>query len=202
MIRAQLLVFAKPPRIGISKTRLAAELGVSEARRIANFLLNRTLKTAHTGPWKTTLYVSPDNEAHLPRGAFANPRYSLRPQGPGNLTTRLERGLTGASNGPVLFVGTDAPAMTTLHLHAAIQSLKTNDAVFGPANDGGFWLFGLNKYHKTRSPFQNVRWSSPHALMDVRKNLPQPDRVAMLPTLIDIDDRNDWIEWTKTQSRN
>ena len=41
---ASLLVFAKPPRIGLSKTRLARSLGSpGEARRIATMTLGRTL---------------------------------------------------------------------------------------------------------------------------------------------------------------
>ncbi len=200
MTRAQLLVFAKPPRIGLSKTRLAASLGNTEARRIASFLLNRTLKTAHTGPWQTTIYVSPDNETRRARGAFSNPNHTLRPQGPGDLTDRLDRGLSEAANGPILFIGTDAPDMTAAHIHAALLALKTHDAVFGPASDGGFWLFGLNKSSRTQSPFQNVRWSGPHAMDDVQSNLPADNRVAMLPTLTDIDDADDWKAWQHSQS--
>jgi len=71
----------------------------------------------------------------------------------------------------------------------------THDAVFGPASDGGFWLFGLNKTARTRSPFDPVRWSGPHAMTDVRANLPSTARVAELPTLIDLDEAEDWKAW-------
>lgn len=200
MIPAQLLVFAKPPRIGLSKTRLAAGLGAGEARRIASFLLSRTLRTAHAGPWQTKIYVSPDSQAQTQLSGLAKPTHILRPQGDGDLTDRLERGLSEAPLGPVLFIGTDAPDMTAAHIHAAIRSLRTHDAVFGPASDGGFWLFGLNKTSRTRSPFRPVRWSGPHAMEDVERNLPTDSRVACLPTLIDIDDAEDWAAWNQDRS--
>ena len=60
--------------------------------------------------------------------------------------------------------------------------------MFGPATDGGFWLFGLNKTARTKSPFGRVRWSGPHAMADVKANLSAEARVAELPTLIDLDE--------------
>ena len=59
------------------------------------------------------------------------------------------------------------------------------------------WLFGLNKTAQTRSPFESVRWSGPHAMADVRRNLPNSARVAELPTLIDIDEAEDWMAWRR-----
>lgn len=195
MKRAQLLVYAKPPRIGLSKTRLAAGLGRAEARRIASAILHRTLKTSHSKLWDTRIYVSPDSEAPSRQRPFDKAHYDLRTQGNGDLTDRLNKGLKEADVGPVIFIGTDAPAMTQSHIRDAILKLRHHDAVFGPASDGGFWLFGLNKTARTQSPFHNVRWSGPHAMADVMNNLRSNSRVARLATLIDIDDADDWKAW-------
>lgn len=194
---ATLLVFAKPPRIGLSKTRLAKGLGKTAARRIAGFTLARTLKAARASGCAVTLLVSPDG---LIRQAGAGRIFAsmpLQPQGPGGLTKRLSLGLRNAPPGPVLFIGTDAPDMTAACLRRAARLLRRSDAVFGPALDGGFWLFGLNKGPRTRSPFHDVRWSGPHAMEDVRSNLPPMSRIGLLDPLIDIDEADDWRAWTR-----
>ena len=69
--------------------------------------------------------------------------------------------------------------------------------MFGPAEDGGFWLFGINKSGRTRSPFRNVRWSGPHAMQDVWSNLPGHADIGLLPMLMDIDQLSDWRAWNR-----
>jgi glycosyltransferase A (GT-A) superfamily protein (DUF2064 family) len=80
-----------------------------------------------------------------------------------------------------------------------VRALRRHDAVFGPAEDGGFWLFGVNKHPGLPSLFDNVRWSGPHALADVRANLPSSARLSLLQTLQDIDDKNDWKRWSRNK---
>ena len=196
MIRT-LAIFAKPPLIGLSKTRLANTLGAGEARRIARWTMGRTLRQADDPRWSTVLYATPDNRLFDTLGGLWSDHLERRSQGQGDLGQRLTRGLDEAHLGPVLFIGADAPDISRALIWQAFRALKTHDAVFGPASDGGFWLFGLNKAVRTPSPFTDVRWSGPHAMADVRRNLGSVARVAELPVLIDIDDADDWLAWTK-----
>ncbi|KCZ59641.1 TIGR04282 family arsenosugar biosynthesis glycosyltransferase [Hyphomonas chukchiensis] len=195
MTKATLLIYAKPPRMGLAKTRLAAGLGLTEARRVAHFTLARTMRTARSGYWTPLLYTAPDSALDDSIGGLWPATLTRRSQGHGGLTERLDKGLAEARSGPVLFIGADAPDLSPALLRAAIRTLQTHDAVFGPARDGGFWLFGLNKGPRTRSPFGKVRWSGPHAMEDVWGNLPPHARVGLLPMLIDIDEANDWHAW-------
>lgn len=192
---ATLLVFAKPPRIGLSKTRLAKGMGPAAARRIASFTLSRTLRAAQAGGCRVILYVSPDSEACNARGPFRG--FQLKPQGPGDLTRRLGLGFRQAPPGPVMFIGADTPDIRPARLRQAVSALRRNDAVFGPARDGGFWLFGLHKGPQTRAPFDGVRWSGPHAMEDVWSRLPPRSRIGLLDQLTDIDEVADWKEWTR-----
>ena len=197
MVRPTLLVFAKPPRIGLSKTRLAEGIGRAEARRIAGFTQDRTFRAAAGSGCETVIYAAPDSTlratttthwpAHLPR----------RSQGHGGLGERLEKGFIDAPPGPVLFIGTDAPDVSPALLRQAVRLLARHDAVFGPAEDGGFWLFGINKGPRTRSPFRHVRWSGPHAMQDVWSNLPGHANIGLLPMLMDIDRLGDWRAWNR-----
>ena len=195
MTKATLLIYAKPPRMGLSKTRLAAGLGLTEARRVAHFTLARTMRAALNGHWTSVLYAAPDMAMTDSVGGLWPASLERRSQGHGGLTERLNKGLAEAPPGPVLFIGADAPDIAPALLRNAIRTLQNNDAVFGPARDGGFWLFGLNKGPRTRSPFCNVRWSGPHAMEDVWGNLPLHARVGLLPVLDDIDEADDWHAW-------
>ena len=196
MKRPQIYIYAKPPRIGLAKTRLAAGLGSKvAARRIATALQAKTLRAALRGPWETVLYTAPDRELPNSLGGLWPVHLERRSQGPGDLSDRLSKGLREAAPGPVLFIGSDAPDISTGLLRQAVRELARHDAVFGPAQDGGFWLFGLNKSARTKSPFYNVRWSGPHAMEDVWANLPDDASIGMLPQLIDIDDAVDWEVW-------
>ncbi|MFN3910977.1 TIGR04282 family arsenosugar biosynthesis glycosyltransferase [Hyphomonas sp.] len=197
---ATLLIFAKPPRIGLSKTRLAADLGKAAARRIALFTLGRTLRAAQASGCNVRVYVAPDAVARRPGEAGLFRGAALFPQGGGDLTDRLTRALREAPCGPVLFAGADVPDITPARIRQAAALLRQKDAVFGPARDGGFWLFGLHKRTGTPAPFAGVRWSGPHAMEDVWSQLPSSARIGLLETLIDIDEAQDWEDWNQSRA--
>lgn len=197
MRSATLLIFAKPPRIGISKTRLARGLGAAEARRIATFTLARTLCAARASGLRTLVCVAPDGMVRDRASERLFGGLDLAPQGQGGLTERLTRAFNAAPPGPVLFVGADAPDVNAPRLKDAVRKLRRHDAVFGPARDGGFWLFGLHKGPRTIAPFEGVRWSGPHAMEDVWSQLPPRSRIGLLDMLIDIDEADDWTDWTR-----
>lgn len=191
------LIFAKPPLMGVSKTRLACTLGKAEARRIARMTMARTIhEVSGATRWNTVLYATPDKYLTRNFGGLWPIHLQRRSQSTGDLTARLDKGLREAPRGPVLFIGADAPDITRALIWQAFEALKTHTAVFGPASDGGFWLFGMHKRARTVSPFGNgVRWSGPHAMADVKANLGAGAKVAELVTLIDIDEADDWRAW-------
>lgn len=201
MSRPRLLIYAKPPRMGLAKTRLAAGAGRTEARRIAHFTLARTLRAVRASGLDAALYLAPDRALGETLGGLLPahlPRFS---QGPGTLTHRLARGLADSPAGPILFIGTDAPDLTAGHLIRAARRLQRHDAVFGPASDGGFWLFGVNKRPGLPAIFEDIRWSGPHAMADLRTNLPGKFRVSLLETLQDVDEISDWKSWNRDKNR-
>jgi glycosyltransferase A (GT-A) superfamily protein (DUF2064 family) len=98
----------------------------------------------------------------------------------------MQRIFDVCGHGPLIIVGTDIPFVTRETVARAFRQLRGADAVFGPAEDGGYWLVGLRRRPRTLSPFENVRWSSPHALADTLANL-RGRNVAFAETLFDID---------------
>ncbi|WP_300376462.1 DUF2064 domain-containing protein [Henriciella sp.] len=197
MMKPTVLIFAKPPRMGLSKTRLARDIGSTEARRIARFTLARTMRATMSPAWRTELHIAPPRAAGETLGGLWPPGLHRYAQVSGNLGDRMTHAMMQAPPGPVIFIGTDTPDIRRSHIDQCTRHLGTDRAVFGPATDGGFWLFGIG--HRLRSPalFTSVRWSGPHAMEDVWSNLPARTEVTLLPQLIDLDTGEDWNLYKK-----
>jgi glycosyltransferase A (GT-A) superfamily protein (DUF2064 family) len=118
------------------------------------------------------------------------------PQGRGGLGQRMQRIFDFCGRGPVIIAGTDIPFLTRGIIAKAFRELHRADAVFGPAEDGGYWLAGLRRRPKRLAPFENVRWSSPHALTDTLNNL-GTHRIAFADTLFDIDAEADYRRYLR-----
>ncbi len=181
-----LVIFARAPRLGRVKSRLARDIGQLEAlvfyRRALDVLLRRL---AGDPRWRCWIAVTPDADIHA--GRLWPPAATAVPQGPGDLGARMGRAMRCLPPGPVVIVGADIPAIRAFHIAAAFRALGNNKVVFGPAFDGGYWLVGGQRRPGRPEMFKNVRWSTSHALADTLANLPDGD-VAFLETLEDIDD--------------
>ncbi len=189
-MKGTLIIFVKAPVAGRVKTRLAASIGVGRAAAIYRRLTANTIAAATKGPWRTTLAVDPASAAKG-RSAFWPAPLSRTPQGRGDLGKRMRRLIDAAPKGPVVIIGSDAPALRARHVRQAFKALEGADAVLGPAPDGGYWLIGFSRRRGRAPSFAGVRWSSAMALADTMRCLPVSERVAMLGRLADIDDAAD-----------
>ncbi|WP_439497216.1 TIGR04282 family arsenosugar biosynthesis glycosyltransferase [Bosea sp. (in: a-proteobacteria)] len=188
-----LIVMVKAPLAGRIKTRLAREVGAVEAVRFYRAATAALLRrVGFDRRWRTLLAVDPPRAI----GATFWPVGLARcAQGPGDLGARM-RDLLALTRGPIVLIGSDIPGIAPGHLNAAFAALRHHDAVFGPAEDGGFWLVGLRAGFRPRHLFDGVRWSSEHALADTLANLADA-RVALVETLFDVDDARDWRRWKR-----
>ncbi len=188
-----LVVMAKEPIMGRVKTRLAASIGAVEATRAARVMLRALLRRLARDPrWTTWLAASPDSAARPARWQ-GDARCRLIAQGRGDLGRRMQSLVERLPPGPAVIIGSDIPAIAPADIAAAFHLLGSNDAVLGPASDGGYWLVGLSHRRPLR-PFDDVRWSGPHALADTLANL-AGHRVALLRTLTDVDTADAHLAW-------
>jgi hypothetical protein len=136
--------------------------------------------------WRLRIVVTPDKThrraRHWRRGVEAVG------QGSGDLGIRMRRALENCRPGPVVLVGADIPALDARHAAAAFHLLGSRDLVFGPAEDGGFWLVGARHPRRLPPLFERVRWSGPEALADTLAGLPRRIRVGYVDRLEDVDD--------------
>jgi uncharacterized protein len=186
-MRRYLVVFVREPMLGRGKRRLAQEIGDVAAVRFERLMLALMLRRLATDRrWRLRIAVTPDMARR--RARYWHPGVEAVGQGGGDLGVRMHRALAACPPGPVVLVGADIPALAGHHVAAAFHRLGRYDLVFGPAEDGGFWLVGAR--HRPRLPplFQRVRWSGPYALADTLAELPPTVSVGFVDRLQDVDD--------------
>jgi rSAM/selenodomain-associated transferase 1 len=180
-MRDTVFVFARAPRLGAVKRRLARDIGVRPAldfhRRTLIALLRGLLADRR---FRTVLAVTPDH-ARFPLPV----RVARVAQGGGDLGARMHRVAARVPRGRVVIIGCDIPDARAADVLAAFRALGRADAVFGPAADGGYWLVGLAP-RRPAHPFGSVRWSTEHALGDTLANF-RGQKIAVLRTLRDVD---------------
>ena len=185
------MVFAKAPTPGRVKTRLVPALGEAGAAQLQRQLVERTLRTAlaaELGP--VELWCAPGTNDAFFADCAKQHGLSLRGQGEGDLGIRMARALEHviAEGSPGLLIGSDCPALTAEYLREAAAALAGgNDAVLGPAEDGGYVLIGL-----ARSPlpqlFDGIVWGAATVMQETRSRLARLNwRWRELATLWDVD---------------
>jgi uncharacterized protein len=192
--RTRIAVFAKAPVAGRVKTRLAPLLGEEEAARLHAQLVRRALRTAvDAGLGEVELWCAPD-ESHAffgeCRERFGAP---LHRQVGGDLGERMRHALdAGTGRGErVLLIGSDCPAITPDHLVQAAAALPAHDAVFTPAEDGGYVLVGLAR--AVPCVFEDVAWGGDAVMATTRERLAAAGaRWWEMPPLWDVDRPDDY----------
>lgn len=198
MRRQHLVIMVKAPQAGRVKTRLAAAVGTVEALRCYRVVLGQTVRRlALDRRWLTTLAVTPDQAAGaIAAWASAIASVAVRPQGPGGLGQRMQRVMDQMPPGPVVIIGSDIPSLSRGDIAAAFRALAGSDAVFGPAEDGGYWLVGQRRKPRVLRLFDGVRWSSKHTLDDTLANV-TARKAAHLRRIADIDGEADYLRWRR-----
>jgi uncharacterized protein len=175
-----LIVIAKAPVPGRTKTRLSPPCTPEEAARLAEAALADTLRAVAATPADRHVVVLDGAPgAWLPDGC------EVAAQRGGGLDERLANAFDDVG-GPALLIGMDTPQVTPGQLSAALRLLGEADAVLGLALDGGFWALGLAR--PDPSLLVGVPMSVAHTGRRQRARLRGAGlRVRMLPTLRDVD---------------
>ncbi|MBI1212781.1 MAG: DUF2064 domain-containing protein [Alphaproteobacteria bacterium] len=198
MAKPLVIVFARTPRYGAVKSRLAQDLGAGETLRFYRNTLAALLRTVGRDPrWETVVAVTPHG-ALTERAIRWHARVA---QSPGDLGVRMMRALREiGAHRPALIIGSDIPDVTPAYIAAAFRALVGAAYVIGPAVDGGYWLIGARHPTGLRlDALDGVRWSTHHARADTIARL-GADKITLLPfDLEDIDDADAHHRW-KTRS--
>ncbi len=181
-MRPALIVIAKAPAPGRSKTRLCPPLSAEDAAGLAAASLADTLAAAAACPAGRRV-LALDGEP----GEWMPPGFELIPQRGDGLDERLASAFADVGE-PALLIGMDTPQVTPALLAHGLRALSRphTDAVVGPALDGGYWAIGLRRSHPEL--FLGVPMSSSGTLAAQLSRLSEASlRVRMLAPLRDVD---------------
>ena len=194
------IVFARAPVAGASKTRLIPALGEKAAAVLHARMIGHTLEKMADLPdsYDLQLWCTPDT-GHPLFGRLAD-RYnlSLHTQRGNDLGARMYHALETAllEHARAIVIGTDCPGLASTDIQAASDALKGDtDVVIGPATDGGYWLLGVcavsttifrkiawgsdRVYEQTRQRTDAQGWRS-HALRE-QSDIDRPEDLAWVP---------------------
>ena len=183
MNKELVIVFVKNIKLGKVKTRLAKTIGNQAAFEVYKELVNITEQATKTLQTPLKIYFSDAVVEHKWGNA-----YKAVQQG-NDLGERMKNAfLKGFSEGykRIVLIGSDLPDINASHILDGLEALKQVEAVFGPAEDGGYYLIGLSKMN--HDIFENKPWSQSHLLSETLSELKQHHiTFTTLETLNDID---------------
>lgn len=201
-----LILLAKAPIPGQVKTRLSPPLTGKQAAALYACLLEDTaaemarLRHVH----RYLFFSPPGSEGFFRRDPFSV--FEPLPQSGGNLGERMAnafRTAFGRGFARAVLVGADCPVLSASLVRAAFRELSSSaGAVFGPCDDGGFYLIALSS--NAPSLFRGVDWGTASVLSEVSLRCRTAGiPYALLPPGFDIDTVDDLTalaRWSRARS--
>ncbi len=187
-MKRALLVIARRPRAGQTKTRLTPPLSGKQAAQLYECFLRDTLNLARAVPAvsRFILYTPPGEVDYFKQLA---PDFELLAQVGHGLGERLDNALTHCLNhgfDQAVVMNSDGPTLPAAHLVQAFERLNQTDVVLGPSEDGGYYLIGLTQPRPRL--LREIEMSTPRVLRDTLVLAEQEKlEVALLPTWYDVD---------------
>lgn len=187
-MKQALLVVAKRPAPGQTKTRLTPPLDAAKAARLYECLLQDTLELTRAVPNVERLiaYAPIDAEGYFRTLA---PDFGLVPQVGANLGERLDNALSHCLNNgftQAVIMDSDSPTLPSDYVARAFVELQSADVVVGPCQDGGYYLIGLQRPQPRL--LREVQMSTPNVLRDTLAIAAQEGLCAtVLPSWYDVD---------------
>lgn len=183
-----LIVFVKNAVLGTAKTRLAKTIGNDVAFEVYKHLMHVT-EQATSGVKNCDVHIYFSSEKDPTRWTnytqFVQEGTDLGQRMSGAFRKGFELGYE-----QIVGVGSDLPDLTAEIIDKGLLELNSNDAVFGPAEDGGYYLIGMKSM--LECIFENKPWST-ESLMEVTLNelKEKGHSVGIIETLNDIDTEED-----------
>jgi uncharacterized protein len=183
-----LIIFVRNPVLGKVKTRLAATIGNEKALLLYMHLLQHTKKITQLVPAaKFVFYADHINEDDVWNG------YEKRLQSGNDLGERMKNAFEELFAGgfeKVCIIGSDCYELTADIINQAFKNLRSCETVIGPANDGGYYLLGMQFPFK--DVFGNIEWSTKNVFIEtMHKIRTQSLTCHLLIYLNDIDEEED-----------
>jgi rSAM/selenodomain-associated transferase 1 len=186
-----LIVMAKEPEAGKTKTRLSPPLSGEQAAELyRRFLLDTLELMLRVEIAQPILAYTPDEAESFFRG-FAPSGFAFTPQVGADLGERLDNVLAHCLREgyeQVVVMDSDSPSLPAAILERAFRELQAPgvDVVLGPCEDGGYYLIGIKA--PCRALFQGIAWSTPTVTAETLERAREHGlQVSRLPPWYDVD---------------
>ena len=196
-----LVLLAKRPERGRSKTRLARDVGDEDAARLAKAFLLDTLALCAEHPARFLVAYAPTEgrewfAEHAPTAALtAQPEAEFDERVVHALRSAFERGASRC-----VILGMDTPQLELSTITSAFRALDDHDVCLGPSEDGGYYLLGLRELEPAL--FEDIAWSTSSVLSTTLERARERDlTVALLEPERDVDDVQDLAALRETLNR-
>jgi uncharacterized protein len=182
----RVIIFTKNPVLGECKTRLASTLGDKVALSIYEQLLDYTISFCKKLPFPKKVYYA-SKIPELDRWSIAG--FYKDKQVEGDLGDRMQAAFEKEFNDgakSVVIIGTDCAQINETDVQEAFKLLFLHDVVIGPADDGGYYLLGMN--YLIPELFLGKSWSTEKLMGETIDALHQNEiDYVLLPEKSDID---------------
>jgi hypothetical protein len=160
-----IIVFAREPIAGATKTRLIPRLGADHAAALADaFTRDALIKARATGLRLVIAGSAPESVMRSRYFHRVARRFQadLIDQGSGSLGARMSRVLAPYSTDGAILIGADTPSLPARLLVQAVARLHRSPVVLGPSLDGGYYLVGVRG--DIPDIFRGIRWGTSSVL--------------------------------------
>ena len=179
-----LLVFTRNPELGKVKTRLAKTVGNATALKIYTFLLKRTRDIVVKVSADKAVYYSVKVRENDIWDASIFQKHQQVGEDLGIRMLHAFKNGFKAGYEKVIIIGSDLYDLTSETIENAIIALENNEVVIGPAEDGGYYLLGMNSLEE--KIFKNKDWGTETVRKDTLEDL-KDKKVFLLGELNDVD---------------
>ena len=203
----RLLLFARLPERGRVKSRLAASIGADRALAVYEAMLEDVIASIGPSTPETEIEVlwaptAAADGASLQR-AFGNLPVAM--QTGADLTDRLAMAFSERfffhRTRKIIAIGVDDPSIPRALIDHAFALLDSCEYVVGPAEDGGYYLFGCRALSFDPAVFQNIAWGGPNVFTQTIERIATLQRtVAVLPSRYDIDTEADLARYANERN--
>jgi rSAM/selenodomain-associated transferase 1 len=188
-----LLLFAKAPEPGKTKTRLTPPLSRQEASRLQEAMILDLLEMTSALGVDRHLLASPDARHPFFQRISSELAIPCKDQEGENLGERMERAsrcFFDEGFEKVVIIGTDAPTLPVRFIDDAFRGLDRSPVVVGPSLDGGYYLIGLRE--RLFFLFEGIAWGSERVLAQTLEKINSTGiGCHLLPFWYDIDRETD-----------
>lgn len=187
-MKKAIIIFTRVPIPGETKTRMMPYLTKVECAKLHESFLKDILKEASKVDADIFISYTPENDKYILISILGEDLIYF-PQFGEDIGKKMSNALKEVFNKgyeSCILIGTDIPEIKKSHFENAFSLLEDNNVVFGPSEDGGYYLVGMNKLEK--NVFEKQSYGHGDVLTNTVSNLRNSNlKVDFISSLNDID---------------